>query len=167
VIIETTRVGLRPPAPGIMMTLGLHALMIAVMAWSMLIVPTAAAALLGAMILIVASVPCAPIARRSAAGWRHIVDLWAMAGVLIVTAASASPAVSPFTLPAEMGGMTHGASVSLASPSVVALAIAAGWLACRLALTTLAGRRGERMARLRHGAAAVTAAGLGLMLAFH
>ena len=158
------------------MDLGLHSLMIIVMAWTMFIVDSAAAALLGAVILILASVPCAPIARRSAAGWRHIVDLWAMAGLLIVAAASALPAVSSFAAPfaavtvrgpAEMSGMAHGAATQLTTPSIAALAVAIGWLACRLALTSGALRRGERMARLGLGSAAVTAAGLGLMLAFH
>jgi hypothetical protein len=154
------------------MNLGLHGLMIAVMAWTMLVAVSGASALLGAVVLIAASVPCALVARRSASGWRHIVDLWAMAGLLIVAATSALPAISrlaasPLTSSAVMGGMAHGVAMSLASPSGLALAVVAAWLTCRLALTAGAVRRGERMARLGLGSAVVTAAGLGLMLAFH
>jgi hypothetical protein len=143
------------------MNLGLHGLMIAVMAWTMLVAVSGASALLGAVVLIAASVPCALVARRSASGWRQI-----------VAATSALPAISrlaasPLTSSAVMGGMAHGVAMSLASPSGLALAVVAAWLTCRLALTAGAVRRGERMARLGLGSAVVTAAGLGLMLAFH
>lgn len=155
-------------APGVVTDLGLHALMLGVMASTMIIAPSAGSALLGAAVLIAASVPCAPIARRSASGWRHIVDLWAMAGLLLVAATSVSPAeVVEMGGMGSMGGMAHGAGMVLASPSTGGLAVVAGWLACRLLLMAGAVRRGERMGRLGLGSAGFAAVGFDLMLAFH
>ena len=141
-----------------------HALMVVVMAASLLAGSTLAM-LAGSSALIVAATVCAMLSRRAGHFATQCLDLWAMAlGMLALT-------ISP------VAGH-HGAG----APGVVLyFVVLAAWGAARVALArgprrgagaaarTASWRAGTRPASWRAGAAsaALTAAGLALMLVLH
>ena len=125
-----------------------HALMVAVMAVTML-EGSSVIAVLGSLVLLAASIVCAAFCRTRPFLREHVVDLWAMALVILV-----------FLPTAASSGSSHAHVVAM--PSTVLFATIVGsWVIARVWLV-----RGERGWRTSLLSAAVTAAGLGVMLAF-
>lgn len=94
---ESTRVRqpvLGVPTRRVVLDLALHVVMIAVMVFTMAVDRSVPAALAGAAVLILASMGCAPLARRHPMVWDHLVDLWAMAVVIILMAMPAAGIVA-------------------------------------------------------------------------
>lgn len=126
----------------------MHALMLAVMvlvmAW-----PSATLSVAGTAVLVTASVPCAMLSRTHPHLREHVVDLWAMALLLVVL------------VPDAPTGGAHGHGVLLpALPATVALLL--GWAAVRyLLLRSLPPARWV----LPAASAGVTATGMLAMLA--
>lgn len=122
-----------------------HALMLGVMAVAMAS-PSAVASLAATALLVVVSVPCAALSRRRTYLRAHVLDLWAMALVLL----AALP-------PGSAAGGHHGAMVV---PGWMMGAVIGAWLVARVALA--AGYpRGWRVAAASGG---ITGAGLVLMV---
>jgi hypothetical protein len=108
-----------------------HALMVAIMLWAMVGQQSVFKSFGGAVVLIVAAIAYAPGARERVVNRDHIVDLWAMALVLIGTvqagaiqggaAATGEPAI-------------HGPMPMPTAPAGLILPICLGWAAMRLLL---------------------------------
>jgi hypothetical protein len=123
-----------------------HALMIAVMLWTMIGAHSALRCLAGALVMVASAVAYSPGARRSALHWDHIVDLWAMALLLLACLGTGTTASG-----------VHVHLLQLPHPQTTA-AVTVLWLGARLALLRLSGWRRARLV-----GAAVTLAGLVLM----
>lgn len=101
----------------------LHAVMVGVMAFGMLS-HSAAASVLGAGVLVTVSVPCAAFSRRHPFLRAQLLDLWAMAVVMLVACTTTS-----------IAGSHHGDSAGLALPETFMCAIViAAWAAARVSL---------------------------------
>lgn len=119
-----------------------HAVMVAVMLATMLGEHTALRSMLGAGVLLAASLFWVRRARTSTSAWCHIADFWAMALVLVALAA-----------PPVTGHHSHGTpSVALSLAMIVS-----GWLVARVLLV-----RGSAAPVV--GAASAAVAGLGLVV---
>lgn len=105
---------------------------------------SALASIAGAALLVVVSVPCAALSRRWSFLHAHVVDLWAMALLMLALVPRASVVGGHHALALDTGW--------------AAALILAGWLAVRARLAL-------RTPRASTVSAAVTAAGLVLMLA--
>lgn len=106
---------------------------------------SALASIAGAALLVVVSVPCAALSRRWSFLHEHVVDLWAMALLMLALVPRAS-VVGHHALSVDAGW--------------AAALVVGGWLGIR---AWLAVRRRPRWSALP--SAVVTAAGLGLMVA--
>lgn len=121
----------------------MHALMIAVMAATML-VHSALVSVAGAAVLVAASIVCSALSRSRAFLREHVIDLWAMALVLLAF------------LPTGRIEGHHAVSMpSLAAFAVIVLA----WAAARV-WVVLQGHRARRVAVASGG---LTAVGLAVM----
>lgn len=138
----------------------LHLVMISVMVFTMAIDRSVPAALAGSGVLILLSMCCAPLARRHRMVWDHLMDLWAMAMIIIVMAFPADPDV-------VVGAHAHGFTPER---TPVMIAVLAAWIVARL----LRGRRhlraGYRSQRRDasdlwwQASAALSGLGLGVMV---
>lgn len=135
-------------APHVMRESPVHALMVVVMAVTML-GGSSVIAVLGSLVLLAASIVCAAFSRTRPFLREHVVDLWAMALVILV-----------FLPTGASGGSSHAHAVVMPS-TVLFAAIVGSWVIARVWLAR--GKTGWRASLL---SAAVTAAGLGAMLAF-
>ena len=125
-----------------------HALMVVVMAVTML-GGTSVIAVLGSLVLLAASIVCAAFSRTRPFLREHVVDLWAMALVILV-----------FLPTGASSGSSHAHVIALPS-TVLFGAIVGSWVIARVWLG-----RGETGWRTSLLSAAVTAVGLGAMLVF-
>ncbi|HEY5319616.1 MAG TPA: hypothetical protein VIJ76_01950 [Galbitalea sp.] len=129
-----------------------HVVMVAVMAYTMLGERSPLKCLVGAAVLIAASVAMAPLARWSAAYRGHVLDFWAMAlSMLALLPHSALAAGEHAHSALSLGGVT------------AFLGVSAVWFGARV-VVAVAGRDGRAPASLL--SVALTAVGLALTLAF-
>lgn len=124
----------------------LHLLMAGAMVPAM-VWPSAALSVASAALLVVVSIACARYSRRSPFLREHIVDLWAMALLLILLAPSA-----------PVSGHGHGVRIDA---GFALAAVVAGWVVARVLLM----RRMPASERLRPAlSSGLTAVGIGIML---
>jgi hypothetical protein len=154
-LIERGRpaIGRRPTVVTAIRRIVPHGLMVAVMLWAMCGQQSVIAGFGGAVVLITAAIAYAPGARERVANREHIVDLWAMALVLIggVRASAAQVGAAEAERAALQQMRMPTASIDLILP------ICLGWAALRLLLLFRC-----RSAGLRGRVIAATATAIGL-----
>lgn len=134
--------------PHVLREAPVHALMLAIMAVTML-EGSSAIALLGSLVLLAASIACAAFCRTRPFLREHVVDLWAMALVILILLPTGASS-----------GSAHAHVVAMPS-TVLFGAIVGSWVIARVWLA-----RSEKGRRTSLLSAAVTAVGLAVMLAF-
>jgi hypothetical protein len=136
-----------------------HGIMLAVMAVTMVGAHSPLRCLGGAGVLMIAAIAYAPVARRQLVGWEHLLDFWAMAGLLVIAVGSEAHSGGG----AWSGGGEHQHLLSLDRAAGMVV-IGVLWLGLRLLVLRLRARAGERIpARTWATSVMITAAGLAMM----
>jgi hypothetical protein len=149
-VAVAARPTLRVPLGGVLA----HAVMLVVMAVTMIGVHSPLRCLIGAGLLMIAAVAYAPGARRRLSGWEHVLDFWAMVALLVSSVGGGVPA---------SGGGEHQHLLSL-DRVVGIIIVGASWVGLRLLVLLLRASRGEKIPVLAWASsAAMTAAGLVVM----
>jgi hypothetical protein len=151
---SAVRPTLRIPLGGVLA----HGIMLAVMAASMVGAHSPLRCLGGAGVLMIAAIAYAPVARKHLVGWEHLLDFWAMAGLLVIAVGSE----------AHSGGGTgsdvehqHLLSLDRGAGMIV---VGVLWLVLRLLVLGLWMRGGEKIPAPTWAASVtMTAAGLAVM----
>ena len=138
----------------------MHALMLGVMVVAML-AHSALASIAGAVLLVAVSVPCAALSRARPFLRAHVVDLWAMALVMLALLPRHG-VPDQLAVPHTSGTHVSGHLVSGHLAAVVTFAvIALAWAGARVWLGTTDGAR-----RAAAASGSLTAAGLAAMAVF-